>query len=69
LIVHNSIEQDSDVVIFIYREDTYDRDSERRGLADLYVAKHRNGPTGMVTLRFLESNTQFIDDDLPEGAL
>lgn len=64
-----SIEQDSDVVIFIYREDVYDRDSDRRGLADLYIAKHRNGPTGMVTLRFLESSTQFIDDDLPEGAL
>jgi replicative DNA helicase len=64
-----SIEQDSDVVIFIYREDVYDRESERKGLADLYIAKHRNGPTGMVTLRFLESSTQFIDDDLPEGAL
>jgi replicative DNA helicase len=64
-----SIEQDSDVVIFIYREDYYDRESERRGLADLYIAKHRNGPTGMVTLKFLESNTQFIDDDLPDGAI
>ncbi len=64
-----SIEQDADVVMFIYREDVYDQDTDRRGLADIYVAKHRNGPTGMITLRFLESNTQFIDDDLPEGAI
>jgi replicative DNA helicase len=64
-----SIEQDSDVVMFIYREDVYDHDSDRRGLADIYIAKHRNGPTGMITLRFLESSTQFIDDDLPEGAI
>lgn len=54
-----SIEQDSDVVIFIYREDVYDRDSERKGITDLYIAKHRNGPTGMVSLSFMERSTRF----------
>src|SRR5580765_1948629 len=48
-----SIEQDADVVLFIYREDVYDRESERKGITDLYIAKHRNGPTGMVSLLFL----------------
>lgn len=56
-----SIEQDSDVVIFIYREDVYDHDSERKGITDLYIAKHRNGPTGMVSLLFMERSTKFVD--------
>jgi len=56
-----SIEQDSDVVIFIYREDVYDRDSERKGITDLYISKHRNGPTGMVSLLFMERSTKFVD--------
>jgi len=56
-----SIEQDSDVVIFIYREDVYDRESERKGITDLYIAKHRNGPTGMVSLLFQERSTRFVD--------
>jgi replicative DNA helicase len=56
-----SIEQDSDVVIFIYREDVYDRETERKGITDLYIAKHRNGPTGMVSLLFMERSTRFVD--------
>jgi replicative DNA helicase len=56
-----SIEQDSDVVIFIYREDIYDRDSDRKGITDLFIAKHRNGPTGMVSLLFMERSTKFVD--------
>jgi len=56
-----SIEQDSDVVMFIYREDVYDRDSERKGITDLYISKHRNGPTGMVSLLFMERSTKFVD--------
>ncbi len=56
-----SIEQDSDVVIFIYREDVYDHDSERKGITDLYISKHRNGPTGMVSLLFMERSTKFVD--------
>ena len=43
------IEQDADLVIFIYREDYYDDESERTGEADLIVAKHRNGPIGDET--------------------
>jgi replicative DNA helicase len=56
-----SIEQDADVVLFIYREDVYDRETERKGITDLYVAKHRNGPTGMVSLLFQEQSTRFVD--------
>lgn len=56
-----TIEQDSDVVVFIYREDIYDRESERKGEVDLYVAKHRNGPTGRVSLGFEERTTRFVD--------
>lgn len=59
-----SIEQDSDVVIFIYREDVYNRETERKGIADLYIAKHRNGPTGVVSLLFMERSTRFVDVDL-----
>ena len=56
-----SIEQDSDVVIFIYREDVYDRDSERKGVADIHIAKHRNGPTGVISLLFMDRSTRFVD--------
>lgn len=56
-----TIEQDSDVVIFIYREEVYDQETERRGQVDLYVAKHRNGPTGKISLRFDERTTRFLD--------
>lgn len=54
-----SIEQDADVVMFIYREDYYKKDSERKNLADLIIAKHRNGPTGEVELYFDISKTSF----------
>lgn len=56
-----SIEQDSDVVIFIYREDVYIKDTERKGITDLYISKHRNGPTGMISLLFMERSTRFVD--------
>jgi replicative DNA helicase len=49
-----SIEQDADIVIFIHREDRYDEDSEKKGIAELIVAKHRNGPVGSVNLRFFD---------------
>lgn len=49
-----SIEQDADVVMFIDREETYNPDTERKGLADLFVAKHRNGPTGKIELAFIK---------------
>jgi replicative DNA helicase len=56
-----SIEQDADVVMFIYREDVYDRESERKGITEIHVAKHRNGPTGVVNLLFLDRSTRFVD--------
>jgi replicative DNA helicase len=64
-----SIEQDADLVAFIFREEVYKRDREDlRGLADLIVAKQRNGPIGNVPLRFLGQFTRFENraEDLPE---
>ncbi len=54
-----SIEQDSDVVCFIYRDEVYNPDSEAKGEAELIVAKHRNGPTGTVRLAFMNQYTKF----------
>ncbi|MEJ7616041.1 MAG: replicative DNA helicase [Pyrinomonadaceae bacterium] len=61
IIVHNSgaIEQDADVVAFIYREEQYNRTEENAGIAELIVAKQRNGPTGTVKLAFLKEFTRF----------
>lgn len=53
------LEQDSDLVIFIYREEMYNRETERTGEADLIVAKHRNGPVGEVGLTFLSRHPKF----------
>ncbi len=58
-VAHNSIEQDSDVVMFIYRDEVYNPDSDRRGEAELIIAKHRNGPTGTVNLAFMNQYTKF----------
>jgi len=54
-----SIEQDADVVLFIYRDDYYNKDSEKPNIADIIIAKHRNGPTGQVELYFDASRMQF----------
>ncbi|HEX6568749.1 MAG TPA: replicative DNA helicase [Acidimicrobiales bacterium] len=56
-----SIEQDADVVMFIYRDDVYHSDSPDRGQAEVIVAKHRNGPTGVCRLAFLEQFTRFAN--------
>ena len=56
-----SIEQDADIVMFIYREEMYEEDSARPNIADIIVAKHRNGPTDTISLRFEPSLTQFVD--------
>ncbi|HTZ26831.1 MAG TPA: replicative DNA helicase [Streptosporangiaceae bacterium] len=56
-----SIEQDSDVVILLHREDAYERESPRAGEADLIVAKHRNGPTATVTVAFQGHYSRFSD--------
>ncbi|MHB1160693.1 MAG: replicative DNA helicase [Chloroflexota bacterium] len=61
VVVHNSIEQDADIVLFIYREDMYNKDTEKKGIADIILAKHRNGPTGQFPLLFLDKSTRFVD--------
>lgn len=63
IIVHNSIEQDADVVMFIYREDFYNPDTERKHIAEIHIAKHRNGPTGKAELYFRSDQTKFMDLD------
>jgi replicative DNA helicase len=61
MITHNSIEQDSDVVILLHREDQYEKESPRAGEADLIVAKNRNGPTTTVTVAFQGHYSRFVD--------
>ena len=61
VIVHNSLEQDADLVFFIYRDDYYDAESDQQGLAELHLAKHRNGPTDTVKLSFLKRFAKFAD--------
>jgi replicative DNA helicase len=59
--VHNSLEQDADMVILMHREDAYERESPRAGEADLIVAKHRNGPTRTITVAFQGHYSRFVD--------
>ena len=54
-----SIEQDSDLIMFIYRDDYYDKNSKQPGVAELIISKQRNGPTGTVKLAFLRELTRF----------
>jgi replicative DNA helicase len=60
VVVHNSIEQDADLVMFIYRDEYYNEDSEREGIADLHIAKHRNGGLGTVELTFQKEYPRFM---------
>jgi replicative DNA helicase len=64
MILHNSIEQDADIVMFIYRDEVYNPDSDRKNIADIIVAKHRNGPIGTVSLYFQAAQTRYRDLDL-----
>jgi replicative DNA helicase len=50
--------------MFIYREDKYDEDSEKKGIAEIILAKHRNGPVGTVSLRFFDRTARFADLEL-----
>ncbi len=54
-----SIEQDADVVAFIYREEYYNSDTERKNVADIFIKKHRNGPTGAIELYFDRDKQRF----------
>jgi replicative DNA helicase len=61
IVSHNSgaLEQDADVILLIYREDFYDPNTTRKGIADIIIAKQRNGPTGDVQMTFLGQYTKF----------
>ncbi len=61
VVAHNSLEQDADVVIFLYRDEVYNRDTPDRGTAEVIVAKHRNGPIGVTHLAFLDHYTRFAN--------
>ncbi len=56
-----SLEQDADIVIFLYRDEIYNPESDQRGTAEVIVAKHRNGPTGMTRMAFLDHLTKFAN--------
>jgi len=61
VVVHNSLEQDADMVVLLHREDFYERESPRAGEADFIVAKHRNGPTATITVAFQGHYSRFVD--------
>jgi replicative DNA helicase len=61
-----AIEQDADIIMFIYRDDYYDKESKKLGVAEIIIAKQRNGPVGMVELTFLKPLTRF--DNLAPGS-
>ena len=61
VVVHNSLEQDADMVVLLHREDAYDRESPRAGEADFIVAKHRNGPTATINVAFQGHYSRFVD--------
>ena len=56
-----AIEQDADVICFIFREEMYDENSKHKGIAEILLRKHRNGPTGSVPLKFFNEQTRFED--------
>lgn len=56
-----SIEQDADIVMFIYREELYEPETDKKGIAEIHIAKHRNGPVGVVPMHFDPGTTRFHD--------
>ena len=63
-----SIEQDADIVAFLYRDDYYDEESERKNIMEVIIGKHRNGPVGKVELLFLKNYNKFLSLDLKHDA-
>ncbi|SDX28768.1 primary replicative DNA helicase [Marininema mesophilum] len=62
-----SIEQDADIVSFLYRDDYYNEESEKKNITEVILAKHRNGPVGKVELLFLKNYNKFLSLDLRHG--
>ncbi|MBV2234748.1 MAG: replicative DNA helicase [Sterolibacterium sp.] len=60
-----AIEQDADIIIMMYREEYYKKDTQDKGLAEVIIGKHRNGPTGTVKLTFLGEYTKFVNSAHP----
>jgi replicative DNA helicase len=60
-----AIEQDADMIMMLYREDYYFKDSENKGVTEVSFVKHRNGPTGVVKLLFKADDTSFVDFNPP----
>ena len=56
-----AIEQDADVVLFLYRDEYYNQDTDKKNIGELIIAKHRNGPTGMVELLWMGQFTKFVN--------
>jgi replicative DNA helicase len=66
-----SIEQDADIIMFLYRDEVYHPDTDQPGIAEVIISKHRAGPTGLVKLAFLNEYTRFenLADELAPGAI
>ena len=62
-----AIEQDADVVMFLYRDDYYNKDTEHPNEAEVIIAKQRNGPIGTVTLIWKPEYTKFVNAARPQG--
>src|SRR5690625_4738078 len=62
-----SIEQDADIVSFLYRDDYYDDESEQQNIIEIIISKQRNGPTGTVELAFVKEYNKFVDLDRTYG--
>ncbi len=58
-----SIEQDADIVAFLYRDDYYDKESENKNIIEIIIAKQRNGPVGTVELAFVKEYNKFVNLD------
>jgi len=63
-----SIEQDADIVMFIYREEYYEPDTDKKGIAQILIRKHRNGPIGEADLYFHSQYSRFADIEHPSGS-
>ena len=63
LLESGAIEADADVIAFIYRDEYYHEDSSKKGIAEIIIAKHRNGPVGTIELGFLKEFTKFVNLD------